>query len=161
MIRIALFLLVLIIILVALNFPKFRRTLGVTVIALMGTIGIIIWLDSQERELEFERIAVEQVQLLQMQVRPGLNTRSFVVGGRIQNLAENYTILSVQLQATVSDCELENCHVVGQEAITFPIEVPPTQARDFSVTIPFSGVPVVKGEAAWKYEILQIRAREP
>lgn len=159
MLRVALFLLLLIIILVAMNFPKFRRTLGVTLIALMGAIGVIIWQDSQERALEFERISVEQVQLLQMQVRPGLNARSFVVGGRIQNLALDYTILSIQLQATISDCDLGNCDIVGQEAITFPLEVPSAQSRDFSVTIPFSVAPEVKGDPAWEYDILQIRAR--
>ena len=159
MLRIALFLLLLVIILVAINFPKFRRTLGVTIVAFMGAIGIIIWQDSQERELEFKRISVEQVQLLQMQVRPGLNARSFVVGGRIQNLAQDYTILSIQLQATVSDCELGDCDIVGQEAITFPLEVPSAQSRDFSVTIPFPVAPEVKGEPAWEYKILKIRAR--
>ena len=72
MIRIAIFVLLLIFILVAVNFPKFRRTLGVTLVVLMGAVGVIIWQDSQERDLEFERISVEQVQLKQMEVHPGL-----------------------------------------------------------------------------------------
>jgi hypothetical protein len=159
MFRVALFVLLLIIILVAVNFPKFRRALGVTLLVLMGAIGVIIWQDSQERELEFERISVEQAKLLQMQIRPGLNARSFVVDGRIQNLAKDYTILSIQLQATVKDCDLGDCEIVGQENITFPLEVPSAQSRDFSVTIPFSVPPEVKGEPAWEYEILKIRAR--
>jgi len=159
MLRIAIFVLVLIIILVAVSYPKFRRTLGLTFVLLMAAIGIIIWQDSQERQLEFERISAEQIQLLQMQVRPGLNARSFVVEGRIQNLAENYTILSIQLQATVKDCLLEGCEIVGQEQATFPIEIPPAQSRDFSVTIPFSVAPEFLGEPAWEYDILKIRAR--
>ena len=159
MFRIAIFALLLIIVLVAVYFPKFRRTLGVMLVVVMGAIGAIIWQDSQERELEFTRIALEQVQLLQMQVRPGLNTRSFVVAGRVQNLAQNYTILSLELQATVKDCDDEDCEIVGQEAITFPLEVPSAQSRDFSVTIPFSVAPEVKGESLWEYEILKIRAR--
>jgi hypothetical protein len=159
MLRVALFILLLVIILVALNFPKFRRTLGVTLLLLIGAIGVIIWQDTQERRLEFERIYVKQAQLSQMQVRPGLNSRSFVVGGRIQNVAEKYTIYSVMLQATIKDCEDQTCKIVGQEKIMVPLEVPPDQARDFSVTIPFSGVPKVKGEAVWEYEILLVRAR--
>ena len=159
MVRIAVFVLLLIIILVAVNFPKFRRTLGVTLVVLMGSIGVIIWQDSQEQELEFERISLEQAQLMQMQVRPGLNSRSFVVGGRIQNLAEDYTILSIQLQATVKDCNLGACEIVGQETTTFSLEVPSGQSRDFSVTIPFSVAPEIKREAAWEYDILKIRAR--
>jgi hypothetical protein len=159
MLRIALFVLLLIIILVAVNFPKFRRTLGVTLLLLIGAIGVIIWQDTQERRLEFERIYMTQAQLSQMQVRPGLNSRSFVVGGRIQNVAEKYTIFSVMLQATIKDCEGQTCKIVGQEKIMVPLEVPPDQARDFSVTIPFSGVPKVKGEAVWEYEVLLVRAR--
>jgi len=159
MLRVALFLLLLIIILVAVNFPKFRRTLGLTLLLLIGAIGVIIWQDTRERELEFERIYVQQAQLSQMQVRPGLNSRSFVVGGRIQNVAQKYTIFSVMLQATIKDCEGQTCEIVGQEKIMVPLEVPPDQARDFSVTIPFSGIPKVKGEAVWEYEILLVRAR--
>jgi len=159
MLRVALFLLLLVIILVAVNFPKFRRTLGLTLLLLIGAIGVIIWQDTQERRLEFERIYVKQAQLSQMQVRPGLNSRSFVVGGRIQNIAEKYTIYAVMLQATIKDCEGQTCKIVGQEKIMVPLEVPPDQARDFSVTIPFSGVPKVKGEAVWEYEILLVRAR--
>jgi len=159
MLRVALFILLLIIILVAVNFPKFRRTLGMTLVVLMGAIGVIIWQDSHDRDLEFERVYVKQAQLSQMQVRPGLNSRSFVVGGRIQNVAQKYTIFSVMLQATIKDCEGQACKIVGQEKIMVPMEVPPDQARDFSVTIPFSGVPKVKGEAVWAYEILLVRAR--
>ena len=47
MLRIAIFVLLLIIILVAMYFPKFRRTLGVTLVVLMGAIGVIIWQDIQ------------------------------------------------------------------------------------------------------------------
>ena len=126
---------------------------------MIGAIGVIIWQDTQERELEFERIYVKQAQLSQMQVRPGLNSRSFVVSGRIQNVAQKYTIFSVMLQATIKDCEDQTCKIVGQEDIMVPLEIPPDQARDFSVTIPFSGVPKVRGEAVWDYEILLVRAR--
>ncbi len=159
MIRIAIFVLLLIFILVAVNFPKFRRTLGVTLVVLMGAVGVIIWQDTQERELEFERISVDQVQLEEMEVHPGLNSRSFVVAGRIHNLAEDYTILSIQLQATVKDCDGKTCEVVGQEHAVLPMEVPGVQSRDFSVTMPFSVAPEIKGEAAWEYEVLKIRAR--
>ncbi len=159
MLRIAIFVVLLLIILVAMYFPKFRRTLGVTLVVLMGAIGVIIWQDILERESEFERIPLKQAQLSQMQVRAGLNTRSFVVGGRIQNVSQHYTIFSMMLQATIKDCDGETCKIVGQEKTMVPMEVPPDQSRDFSVTIPFYGVPKVKGKAVWEYEILFVRAR--
>ncbi len=159
MVRIALFVLLLVLIVVAVYFPKFRRTLGLILVVLIGAIGVIIWQDSRERELEFTRISGEQVKLSQMQSRPGLNARSFVVNGRVQNLAEDYNILSMVLQATVKDCQGGTCDIVGQEAVTFPVEVPAGQSRDFSVTMPFSVVPEIQGEPTWEYEVLQIRAR--
>lgn len=159
MLRIAIFVLLLIIILVAMYFPKFRRTLGVTLVVLMGAIGVIIWQDIQEHDLEFERISLEQAKLSGMQVHAGLNTRSFVVGGRIQNVANHYTIFAMMFQATIKDCEGEVCKIVGQEKVMVPMKVPPDQSRDFSVTIPFSGIPKVKGKAVWEYEVLLVRAR--
>ena len=159
MVRIAIFLLLLILVLVALYFPRFRGILVGTLVVLMGVIGVIIWQDSRERALEFERISAEEAQLIDLHARPGLNARSFVVDGRIHNISKDYTILSIQLQVTAKDCKLGVCEVVGQEDVTFPLEVPSAQSRDFSVTIPFSVIPEVKGEAAWQYEVLKIRAR--
>ena len=159
MLRIAIFVVLLIIILVAMYFPKFRRTLGVTLVVLMGAIGVIIWQDIQEHGLEFERVSLGQAKLSHMQVHAGLNTRSFVVGGRIQNVAQHYTIFAMMLQATIKDCDGEICKIVGQEKVMVPMKVPPDQSRDFSVTIPFSGIPKVKGEAVWEYEVLLVRAR--
>lgn len=158
MLRIALFLLILIMILVAAYLPKFRRALGMTLIILLGAIGFIIWQDTRERQLEFQRIPVSQAQLSHMQVRPGLNSRSFVVTGRLQNAAQSFTILSATLQATLEDCHATECEIVGQEEIEIPLEIPPGQARDFSMTIPFPTVPKIVGEPTWRYDILKVRA---
>jgi hypothetical protein len=159
MLGIAIFLLILIMIFVAAYLPKFRRVLGMMLMVLFGAIGFIIWQDTQERELEFQRIPVGQAQLSHMQVRPGLNSRSFVVTGRLQNAAQSFTMLSATLQATLEDCHGTECEVVGQEKVELPLEIPPNQARDFSRTIPFPTVPKIIGEPTWRYVILRVRAR--
>ena len=159
MLRIAIILLILIMILVAAYLPKFRRTLGMTLMILFGAIGFIIWQDTQERQLEFQRIPVAQAQLSHMQVRPGLNSRSFVVTGRLQNAAQSFTILSATLQATIEDCQGTECEIVGQEKVEIPLEIPPSQARDFSITIPFPTMPKIVGDPTWQYDILRVRAR--
>lgn len=157
--RVGIFIVLIGIILVGVYYPKFRRVLGVVLVLMIGAIGVIIWQDTQEQGLEFERVSVKQTQLSIMQARPGLNARSFVVSGRIQNLAKDYTILSIMLQATLKDCDRGACEIVGQEHATIPLEVPSGQSRDFSATIPFSAVPVVRGEPGWEYNIVKIRAR--
>jgi hypothetical protein len=159
MLRIAIILLILIMILVATYLPKFRRALGMTLMVLLGAIGFIIWQDTQEWELEFQRIPAAQAQLSHMQVRPGLNSRSFVVTGRLQNAAQSFTILSATLQATIVDCHLTECEIVGQEDVEILLEIPPNQARDFSITMPFPTIPKIIGEATWRYDILRVRAR--
>ena len=159
MLRIAIILLILIMILVATYLPKFRRALGMTLMVLLGAIGFIIWQDTQKWELEFQRIPAAQAQLSHMQVRPGLNSRSFVVTGRLQNAAQSFTILSATLQATIEDCHLTECEIVGQEDVEILLEIPPNQARDFSITMPFPTIPKIIGEATWRYDILRVRAR--
>ncbi len=159
MLPIAIILLILIMIFMATYLPKLRRVLGMTLMVIFGTIGFIIWQDTQERELEFERILPRQAQLSHMEVRPGLNSRSFVLTGRLENSAQIFTILSVTIQATIEDCYMTECEIVGQEAAEISLEVPPTQARDFSLTMPFPTIPKIIGEARWRYAILKVRAR--
>ena len=159
MLRIALLLLILIIILVAAYLPKFRRALGMMLLVLMGATGFIIWQDTREWELEFQRIPIAQAQLSNMIVRPGLNSRSFVVTGRLQNAAQSFTLLSATLQVTIEDCHITTCEIVGQEDVEISMEIHPNQTRDFSMTIPFPTMPKIIGEARWRYEILKVRAR--
>ncbi|MDR4484834.1 MAG: hypothetical protein R3B95_16775 [Nitrospirales bacterium] len=159
MLPIAIILLISIMILVATYLPKFRRVLWVTLMVLFVAIGFIIWQDTQERELEFRRIPVGQAKLSHMEVRPGLNSRSFVLTGRLENSAQIFTIISVTIQATIEDCHVTECEIVGQEAAEISLEIPPDQARDFSVTIPFPTMPKIIGEATWRYAILKVRAR--
>ena len=159
MLRIAIFLLLLIMILVAAYLPKFRRALGMTLMVLLGAIGVIIWEDTREREMAFQRIPISQAQLSHMQVRPGLTSRSFVVTGRLQNANQTFIMHSVTLQATLEDCHATECEIVGQEKVELSLEIPPNQARDFSMTIPFPTMPKIIGEPTWQYEILRVRAR--
>jgi hypothetical protein len=159
MIRIFLFLIIIALGVIAIRFPQFRRAMGITLIIVLLTVGGIIWQDSRERRSEFQRISADQTSLSHMAVRPGLNSRSFVISGRLQNQDVAHSILSVRLRVTLEDCHDSMCEIIGQEEADLPLEVPPDQSRDFRLTIPFSSVPILKGESNWKYEILSIRAR--
>ena len=159
MLRIAILLLIVIMVGMAVYLPKFRRTLGLTLIILLLAIGVIIWQDIQERKLEFQRIPLVQAQLSHMAVRPGLNTRSFVVTGRLQNANPIFTILSATIKVTIEDCHARKCEIVGQKEMEIPLEVPPNQARDFSMSIPFPTKPKIIGNPTWRYEVVKVRAR--
>ncbi len=83
----------------------------------------------------------------QHEVRPGLNSRSFVVTGRLQNAAQSFTLLSATLQVTIEDCHITTCEIVGQEDVEISMEIHPNQTRDFSMTISFPTMPKIIGEA--------------
>jgi hypothetical protein len=159
MLRIAVLLLIVIMVGIAVYLPKFRRTLGWTLLILLFAVGVIIWQDIQERKLEYQRIPLVQAQLSHMAVRPGLNSRSFVVTGRLQNANPRFTILSAALQITIEDCHARKCEIVGQEEMEISLEVPSNQARDFSITVPFPTKPKIVGKPTWRYEVVKLRAR--
>ncbi|MDR4494692.1 MAG: hypothetical protein AB7P17_05710 [Nitrospirales bacterium] len=161
MIQPLLFLLFLVIVGIAVWYPRFRLAMGILCGGIVIGIGFVIWLDTQERGLEFHRVSIAEVQLSHMKIRPGLNSRSFVVNGRLQNNSQRYAITSATLQVTLEDCHGINnseCELIGQERAELSLEIPGGQARDFQKTIPFSTVPKIQGEATWHYEIVQVRA---
>jgi len=161
MFRIIPFLLLLIILIMAVWFPRFRFAMGLTLVALILSIGGIIWFDAHERDLEWQRIPLSDVKLSHMEVWPGLNSRSFVINGRLQNDSQESAVVEAILQVTLEDCHGNNrseCELIGQEEVELPLKVPNGQARDFKVTIPFSTVPKIQGKATWHYEILRVRS---
>lgn len=162
MIQPLLFLIFVIIVGIAVWYPRFRLAMGIMCGGIVIGLGFVIWQDTQERELELHRISFSEVQLSHMKIRPGLNSRSFVVNGRLQNDSPRFAISSAILQVTLEDCHGINkseCELIGQERAELSLEVPEGQARDFQKTIPFSTVPKIQGEATWHYEIVQVRAR--
>ena len=162
MIQPLLFIIFLVIIGIAIIYPRFRLAMGIICLGIVTGLGFIIWQESHERALELNRIPLSEVQLSHMKIRPGLNSRSFVVNGRLQNDSPKFSITSATLQVTLEDCHGNNnseCELIGQERAELSLEIPGGQARDFQKTVPFSTVPKIQGEASWHYEIVQVRAR--
>ena len=147
---------------IAVYYPRFRLAMGIVCVGIVIGLGFVIWQDTQEQEMEWERISLSEVKLSHMKIRSGLNSRSFVVNGRLQNDSTGFAIMSAILQVTLEDCHEVNeaeCELIGQEQVELSLEVPVGQARDFQVTVPFSTIPRIQGEAAWHYKILRVRAR--
>ena len=159
MVRLFLVILIVVLILSALFLPRFRRALWVTLGILICVITLIIWIDYRDREIGTSRLSPAQVALLNMQVRPGLNSRSYVVNGRIRNNSPDFTLTAFFLKLTLKDCRSEECETIGQEQNRVPIEVPPGQSRDFEVSVPFPFVVAVQGKPEWTYEVVRINAR--
>lgn len=160
MLRIIIILLIAVLILAAFLFPQFRRSLWTTLVVVLCVVAGIIWLDSRQRELQHSRLPLSQIELLHMQMKPGLNARSFVVKGRLRNQSEELTINMIVLQVTLNDCVAEICQVVGQEDRRIFLQVPPAQSRDFEATVPFSSVADLRGTPEWQFVVLELETQE-
>ena len=160
MLRILIILLIVVLVLAAFLFPQFRRSLWAILVAVLCVVAGIIWLDTRQRELELTRLPLSQVNLLHMQVNAGMNARTYVVNGRLQNQSKNLTINMIVLQVTLEDCVAESCQVVGQEERRLLLEVPPAQSRDFETTVPFSSVVDLKGTPDWHFSVLDVKTQE-
>ena len=79
-------------------------------------------------------------------------------------LEQGYSVLGVFISSKLSGT-LESAFQAremlgsGQEKVEIPLEIPPSQARDFSITIPFPTMPKIVGDPTWQYDILRVRAR--
>ena len=109
MLRIIIILFIAVLILTAFIFPQFRRSLWTTLVVVLCVLAGIIWLDNRQRELQKSRLTLSQIELHHMGAKPGLNARSYIVNGRLQNHSEDLTINMIVLQVTLKDCEAENC----------------------------------------------------
>ena len=120
---------------------------------------MIIWFDNRERELAHLSFPLAQVELQGMQSREGLNALSHVVSGRILNHSPVDPLHHVKFEVTVKDCEDGVCQVVAQEKGRISLEVPPGQARDFQVSVPFSTTLKLQGQSEWEYRVVDVNDR--
>ena len=159
MLRIIIILLILVLLLAGFLFPQFRRSLWGTFVVVLCVVAGIIWLDNRERELQQSRLPLSQVQLLNMQAKPGLNSRTYVVNGRIRNQSNEFTINRIQLQITLQDCISKQCEAVGQTDQRIFLEVPPAQARDFETSIGFPSIAKFQGTPEWQFAVLAVNTK--
>lgn len=159
MLRIIIIIVILVLLLSAFFLPRFRRTLWITLACVIGVIGLIIWLDNRERELAHLSFPLAQVELQNMQVKPGLNARSYVLNGRIRNHSSNRPLHQVVFQVNVKDCDGGQCQVVGQEKGRVSMDIPSGQARDFQISVPFSSPIQIQGKAQWDYKVVDVNDR--
>ena len=160
MLRIIIILFIVILILTAFLFPRFRRSLWTTLVIVLCVLAGIIWYDNRQRELQKSRISPNQIELHHMQTKPGLSPRSFIVTGRLGNPSVDLTITMFVLQVTLKDCAAGGCQVIGQEDRRIFLQVPPNQSRDFEVNVPFSSVVDLKGTPQWQFIVLEAETKD-
>ncbi|MCA9471234.1 MAG: hypothetical protein MRJ96_07755 [Nitrospirales bacterium] len=159
MLRLIIILAILILILSAFFLPRFRRALWITLAVVLSGIVVIIWLDNREKELARLNFPLSQVELENMQVAPGLNARSHVVSGRIFNHSTTESLRQVLIEVTAKDCENLNCPIITQERGRVSVDIPPGQARNFQISIPFSTTLQLDDGQAWVFQVVDVNDR--
>ena len=159
MLRIVIIIVILILVLSAFFLPKFRRALWVTLGVVLSVIAIIIWLDNRERELAHLSFPLNKVELKDVEAKPGLNARSYVVNGRIFNHSPTEPLKQVLFEVIVKDCNEVDCQIVAQEQGRVSMVIPPGQVRMFKVSVPFSSSIKLQGRAKWVYNVIDVNDR--
>ncbi len=159
MLRVILIITILVLLLSAFFLPKFRRALWITLAVVVSLIATIIWLDNRERERANRNFPITQVELQDMQAKPGLNARAYVVNGRVLNHSLSDTLTQVLFEVNVKDCDGGDCQVIAEEQGRVSLVIPPGQARDFQVSVPFSSSIVLQGKPKWEYKVIDVNDR--
>ena len=159
MLRLVLIVLIVVLLLSAFFLPRFRRALWITLGIVATLVVIIIWVDNRERELSHKSIPLAHVELQNMEVTPGLNARSYFVQGRVLNHSANESLRQVVFEVNLQDCQLEDCQIVAQERGRVSVDIPPSQARDFKVSVPFSSSIHLQGKPEWTFTVVDVNDR--
>ena len=159
MLRLVLIFLVVVVVLSLFFLPKFRNALWLTLAIVLSLVATIIWLDNREREISHSTVPLDQVELQNMEALPGLNALSYIIKGRILNHSSTHVLREVVFGVILKDCDEQRCQTVAEEKGRVSREVPPTQARDFQVTVPFSSVIRLQGQSQWSFRVLDVNDR--
>ena len=155
------------VIIAAFVIPRFGRVVVglVGLVVALGVIGAIILFvmdrrQKAERELAKTRIRSQEVELVDLVLRPGYSGSSFTLVGRVRNRSGRYTLNEMRLKFTMKDCgEADNCEVVGQTEDAMYVNVPPGQARDLNESVYFTGLGSPRGKHQWDYQVVEIIGR--
>jgi hypothetical protein len=147
---------------------RFRR-FGFGLLAFFAVIVGVIWLYSEQQNREWrerERAAREAIPHDQVVFRNlGMsgydgNTMSGVVHNR-----GRFSLSSMRLTVRLRDCRDPEgnigCVIVAEDTQTVPVNVPPGQARQFSMTLYFGQTPEVTGYRTFTVGLAEVVANIP
>jgi hypothetical protein len=149
-------LLVLIVIGLAVIFPKFGKTLLIIAGALVVLFVVIYLFYQGKEEIAKTRIAANEIVFDGLRLKPGYSS-SYEIVGRIRNKSR-YKLTSIQLKVLFKDCQPDgNCETIAEQNVSLYQDVPAGQARDFDESIYLSHANSIRGQIQWSYTISEIK----
>lgn len=150
---------VLIILILMLALPEFRKYGLVAV--LVVAIGIFLLWRYQEYEEKQSKERISPAELSFEDVSLNQAYSGFELKGRIVNNSKQYTLNGIQLKLTFKDCRKDDnsiCVVIAEESEFVYVTIPPEQARDFQEDFyPYPDLRV-NGKLVWDYTVEYARA---
>lgn len=127
--------------------------------ALVFGVAALVLLTADEDRKIGNSVSVEQIEIENFSLVPAY-AGSYRVSGRIVNRSDSVTLKGFILNIIMQDCSTtdpQSCVIVGQSNERLISNVPPEQARDFSLNAYF-GEPEIAGEIRWDFRVSDPRS---
>ncbi len=143
--------------------PRFRIPGAIGFALLAAGLGWYFYASESEAERAAARLAPEDVTLDLLEI--DRTARGAVLRGRVANGGDAGVLREMTLEMRLFDCPdedaaLDDCVVIGDATGIARVAVPPGQARGFSASFIFPGLPPVVGVLRWDQTITALRATD-
>lgn len=136
----------------------YRHSVLIALVLLAAVVGALVWYTRFSEPTGVGLIDPGDVKLNNLEMTRQYRS-SYQMTGRLLNDSRDFTLTSLKITITASDCQNDgaDCIVVGEDDRTIPVEIPPRQARDLVEQYVFPRF-VLQGELKWSYRISEIKA---
>ena len=149
--------------------PAFRSIVFIVLLVMGGGLWWLIDNSNKiaeksriEREAQ-ERFALTAIKVSDLRLddvklkKVSYGLSDYILEGTIINNS-GYSLGRMWFEVTLTDCQNENCRVVGQTTVSASMIVPPGQVRAFSsFALRFDNLPPVNGSRTWVYKVISLR----
>jgi uncharacterized membrane protein len=149
--------------------PAFRNFVFIVLLIIGGGIWWLI--DSANKEAEKSRaqraaqeyFAATAIKLDDLKLenvvlkKASYGLSDFILEGTVTNNS-SLPLGSIYFEVTLTDCQNNNCRVVGQTTAGSSVTVPAGQVRAFSsYALSFKNLPPINGARSWTYKVTSLR----
>jgi hypothetical protein len=158
-----------VIILMMVSSPAFRNFVLVVAVLLGGGLWLLI--DNSNKSAEKsrierdtqERFALAAIKIADLKLddvklkKTSYGLSDYTLEGTVTNNSA-YPLGAMWFEVTLTDCQNENCRVVGQTTVSASVTVPAGQVRAFSsYAVRFNNLPPVNGARTWTFKVTSLR----
>ncbi|MBS1270146.1 MAG: hypothetical protein MAG794_01100 [Gammaproteobacteria bacterium] len=136
----------------------YRHSTLIVLAVLAAIVAALVWYIRYDDREGTGLIGAGEMELQKLEMTK-LYRNSYRMTARLLNKSMEYTLTSVEIVITASDCmdEYSDCIVVGEDQRSIPVDIPPGQARDILEQYVLPRF-VLQGELKWSYRIPEIKA---